>query len=137
MSEPILEAELATYLKAQGFGNLWSDRVRNPVIHIGEEPSEPEHTITILEDGGGPPLLKISETRSVTIRVRHKEYLDARTEAQQIQRALHEEQGILSTIDVAWIRADSNPISLGRDGNERHVFTQTYTLLVKRLQPTP
>jgi hypothetical protein len=137
MSEPLLESELAAYLKAQGFGDLWSDRSRNKVIFIGEEPSNPSHTITLLEDGGGPPLLTLAETRAVTIRVRNEDYMEARTEAQQIQRALHEEQGILSTIDVARVRADTNPISLGKDANGRHVFSQAFTFLVKRLQPTP
>jgi hypothetical protein len=137
MSEPLLEAQLAAYLKAQGFGDLWSDKSRNKVLFIGEEPSEPDFTITLLEDGGGPPLLKLAETRAVTIRVRHSNYVTAKETAQQIQRALHEEQGILSTIDVAWIRADTNPVSLGKDANGRHVLSQTFTLLVKRLEPTP
>jgi hypothetical protein len=132
----MLDVQVATFLRDEGFGNLWSDEVP-PIakaIFVGEEPEEPDNTITIFEDGGGPPLNTFGETRSFTVRVRHTNYLSGKTLAQQLHRALHFQQGILSSIGVALIQADTNPISLGRDENRRHVFTQTFTATTKAIQ---
>jgi hypothetical protein len=138
VAEPLLDVELAQFLKDEGFGDLYSDNVplKKRIIHVGEEPDEPTHTITVLEDAGGAPVLTISESRSFTIQVRNEDYEAAKTEAQQIHRALHEEQGILSTVLVARVTADTNPLYLGRDENKRHRFSQAFTALVKRILPS-
>lgn len=136
MAEPLLEIELAEYLKSQGFGNLWNEF--SPKIFVGEEPQKdpaPDDTITIIEDGGGPPNHVIAETRSFRVRVRGKDWDDTKTTAQQVARALHWKEGILSSIQVARVRADGNPTPLGRDPDRRYVWTQNFTALTKRIEP--
>ena len=138
MAESFLDVEIAQFLKTSGFGSLHSDPVPvlRRVLHVGEEPESPDHVITVLEEGGGPPILTLAEARSFTVRVRHSDYLTAKETAQRIHRAFQEEQGILSpAIMVARVTANSNPIHLGRDESKRHLFTQTFTALVKQLQP--
>lgn len=136
-SEPLLEVQLAQYLKSQGFGDLATDPGRRQRIFWGESPDTVPETITILEEGGSAPLLTLGETRSFTVRITSASYVDARTRAQQVNRALQEQQGILSTIMVARITADANPVSLGRDQSSRHVISQTFTAVVKRIEPQP
>ena len=115
---------------------LWSDDVP-PIaraIFVGEEPEEPDNTITIFEEPGGPPTATFGEERVFVIRVRNVNFLDGKTIAQQIHRALHFEQGILSSIGVAIIQADAQTAALGRDRNRRHVFSQTFTATTKAIQ---
>lgn len=134
MAETFLAKELAEYLEAQGFG-----RTTNPgrTIYYGESPPTPDDVVVVLEEPGGPPRLTISESRSATVVVRAVVFEDGLARAQEIQRALHEQQGILSTIQVARITADTQPISLGRDQNDRHQFSQGYSVLTKPLKPLP
>lgn len=138
MAEPLMDQEIAEYLKDQGFGDLYSDPVPRlkKAIFVGEEPDDPENVITIREEAGGAPLLRLAETRSFTVRVRNEDYEDGKILAQQIHRALQDEEGILSGVKVARVTADTNPIYLGRNPDRQHVFTQTFTALTKRVEPS-
>ncbi len=138
MTEPLLEVQLAAYLNAQGFGNLGTEDITPRVIFTGEVPEQEEGRLIVLQEGGGePPPNKFAQERQITILVYDENYVDGRTVAQQIQRILHENQGILEPeILVARIVAESNPIPLGRDANNRHIFSQGFALLVKNLEPT-
>jgi len=137
--EPLLDDEIAKYLAAQGLGNLFSAAVKPRdefTIFVGEEPERQNKTITVSEIGGNPPINTFGENRSFSIRTRSQTYKEAKATAQRIHRALHYEQGILEpAILVALITADTNPVPLGRDDNRRYVFTQTFTAIVKTLQP--
>jgi len=137
LTEPLIERQLAAYLKAQGFGDVETDPGRAQRIFWGEIPPGPDVCIVILEEGGSRPLLTLAETRAFTIQTLNPEYAEGREEAQRIHRALQEQQGILSpTIMVARITADANPISLGRDPAGRHVFSQTFTMKLRALAPS-
>ena len=134
MAEPILETELAAYLNAQGFGNLGTGVVHPKVIFTGYiPPKEDGRLIVVQENQGEPAPQYVSQARNVTIIVVDPDPVAARTVAQQIQRLLDENQGILEpTIMVARITADSNPVPLGRDENKRHVFSISFTFLTKK-----
>lgn len=135
MPEPILETELATYLNAQGYGDLATNAgSRKKVIFTGVVPEqETGQLIVIQETGGGPPPQYVSHARNVSIQIHDIDPIVARTVAQEIQRLLDENQGILEpAIMVARITADSNPVPLGRDPNQRHVFSVSFTLLTKK-----
>ncbi len=139
MAEPLLDVELAKWLKAQGYGSLYSDPgpTRSKDIFVGELPDLPDNLILVTENGGGPPVLVISEERSVTITVRNTDYDTGKALIQQISRALHDGQGILTDIQVARITADSNPSYLGRDqSSNRHLFTAIFGFLTKQVLPT-
>jgi hypothetical protein len=137
--EPFLDKEVAEFLKEQGFGNLYSDPYEKRIF-VGHQPDTPTFAITVQEVGGGPPRLEISEARSIVIRVRHKSANLAKATAQQIHRALHEQQGVLPStgvIRVARMVADTNPIPLGRDENKAFTFSQTFSVLTKVVEPSP
>lgn len=141
MAEPILDVEVATYLKSVGFGDLFSDRgSRTKTLFVGEEPSEVSragHSITVLEEPGGPgQVTGHVEERSFQVRIRHPDYLEGKALAQRINRALNQQQGILSNIQVARIVAVSNPVHLGQNADRMQVFTQSFTVLMKRIIPT-
>lgn len=139
MAEPLLDVQLAIYLNAQGFGDLYSDPGRKQVIFVGEEPAKtPTGTsVTILEDGGGPSdVTGLIERRAFTVRTQGPAYEDTKALAQQVNRALNEQQGILSLINVARVRADTNPIHLGKNANQMQQFTQSFTAVIKRIVPT-
>jgi len=131
MPEAYLEKELADHLETLGYGKVEGVGVRKPTIFWGEQPPEPQKCITVIEEQGGPPQDVIGQTYSVTILVRDTEYKLARETMQSIYRALHGEQGILSTIKVARITADSQPLNLGVDGGSNDSLQQTYTVVAK------
>ena len=133
MAEPILETELAAYLNAQGFGNLATGAVYPKVIYTGFVPAVETGQLIVVQEGpGGPAPQYVSQERGVTITAVDPDPIVARTVLQQIQRLLEENQGILEpAIMVARITADSNPVPLGRDANERHAFSISFTFLTK------
>lgn len=134
--DPLLPREVAVYLAANGFGKLSDDntvprRARN--IYFIEEPEDPDNVITVLEEAGGPPVNTFGENRAFTIRTRHEEPAEAQSLAQMIHRALHFQQGILQSIQVGLIQADTNPIPLGRDQNRRFIVSQTFSVVLKTI----
>jgi hypothetical protein len=134
LAEALLDEEVAEYLKAQGFGNREGEL--HPVIYVGQAP-EGGNAIVVLEEGGGAPIAgghtdqPIGEHRTVSVEVLHSEYRRAKAVAQRVGRALHLKQGILSSVQVAWMSADTNPIYLGLDPDRRHRFTQLFSATTK------
>lgn len=140
MSEPLLDVEIAAYLSAQGFGADQTGKLPSlHMIFVGEEPPKPPigTSITILEDGGGPSEIQgLVERRAFTLRTQGDEFPVTKALAQQLNRALNNQQGILSNIQVARIVSDTNPIHLGKSDNNKHVFTQSFSVHMKRIVPT-
>lgn len=135
MTLPLLAREVAVYLNEQGFGRLSDDPgpIKGKTIFFIEEPDEPANVITVLEEPGGPPTQGFGEDRAFTIRTRNAEPAVAVELAQQIHRTLHLQQGILQSIQVGLIRADTNPIPLGRDPNRRFIVSQTFSVVLKTI----
>ncbi|MEE9244880.1 MAG: minor capsid protein [Gemmatimonadota bacterium] len=134
--DPLLPREVAVYLASQGFGFLSDDKTvmgnaRN--IFFIEEPEKPDNVITVLEEPGSPPVNVFGERRAFTVRTRHEEPAEAQSLAQEIHRALHFQQGILQSIQVGLIQADTNPIPLGRDQNRRFIVSQTFSVVLKTI----
>lgn len=139
MAEPLLDVEVAAYLKSVGFGDLYSDPGRKQVVFVGEEPASipTDSSITVLEDGGGTTQVTgLVESRAFRVRVQGTNYEATKAVAQRVHRALDNQQGILSNVRVARVLAETNPIHLGKNTNGMHQFTQSFTALVGRIEPT-
>jgi hypothetical protein len=139
LAEALLDDQVAAYLKAQGFGNREGEN--HPIIYVGQAP-ESGNAIMVREEGGGSPIhgghtdQPIGERRTITVEVIHADYRAAKATAQRVARALHLKQGILSSVQVAWMRADVNPVYLGLDPDRRHRFSQLFSAVVKSI-PAP
>ena len=138
-----LERAIGEALRDEGFGALYDEA--NPVIHVFEEPPTPDHVIVLIGAGGGTPLLRLMESHSLTVRVRHRSAESAFEISRAIEDFLHENGGVGANnpksrgrfrgIPVHRITADFPTLPLGRDrgGQDgRARVTQSYTVLVRR-----
>ena len=136
-SEVFLDEEVADYLKAQGFGNREGEF--RPIIYVGQAP-ESGNAIVVLEEGGRAPISgghtdqPIGERPAFSVEVFHDEYRTAKAVAQRIVRALHLTQGILSTVQVAWLEVSTKPVYLGKDPDKRHRFTTIFNTVIKPIE---
>lgn len=137
LNEVLIDEEVADYLKAQGFGNREGEF--RPIIYVGQPP-ESGNAIVVFEEGGAPPRSgghtdqPISDRRTVTVETYHAEHRKAKAVSQRISRALHLKQGILSSVQVAWMQADINPIYLGKGPDQRHRFSQLFSATTKPIE---
>lgn len=112
-------------------------------LFVTQEPKTPDDTITILLDGGGPPITFVGEEQAITVRTRRgldKASERALEKAKEIHAFLHEFQGNKRTVPIGQVTADFLPIPLGRDPDTtrggRFVVTQTFTVLTRRFSFT-
>lgn len=117
---------LGAYLEAQGVGTLGTD------LFLGYLPDTPDSAVVLVDTGGGEAsLVDKIDTPSWQVRIRSSAYPDAMTKALAVMKALH---GVTesdlgptgSTTHFHLIWAIQNPVSLGRDGKERHELAQNY-----------
>lgn len=97
-------------------------------INVGQEPASPPEAVTVYDTGGGAPIPDI-ELREPTIqvRVRGPNYLAAQAKAEAIfaqltQPTTREIEG--SRYIGIW--ATSDILALGRDDNDRYLFTANF-----------
>jgi len=137
LAEVLFDEEVAAYLKAQGFGNREGEL--HPIVYVGQAP-EGGNAIVVREEGGRPPIAgghsdaPVGERRVVSVEVMHDDYRAAKAVGQRVARALHAKQGILSSVKVAWMSADSNLVYLGKDPDQRHRFSQLFSATTKPIQ---
>lgn len=98
--------------------------------YIGEEPATPNDVVTIYDTGGGEPFADIELYEpSIQVRVRNLKYADAYALQQEIRKALivPTDFEINGTHYIGvWNMGDI--ISLGKDQNNRAVFTANYRI---------
>ena len=111
-------------------------------IFVTQEPKQ-DNSITVLLDGGGPPITVIGEEQAITIRTKrggNARATDALAKAKEIHTLLHEFQGNKRTIPIGQITANFMPIPLGLDQDTtkggRFIVTQTFTVLTRRFSFT-
>lgn len=112
-------------------------------IHIGEEPPDPDETVTVTLEGGGPPIsgaygIGIARSPEFTVRTRGPEYGTTQSRAHAIMEILDEFEGVSNGVGFFRINANTEPIPLGRDREERGgrwVWSQSFRTVTKRYVP--
>jgi hypothetical protein len=133
-----IAAWFANRLAAAGFGTWTSPSgAAGDTIFIGIEPETPDDAITIIQEGGQPPIGAVGLRPGVTIRTRRSTYEAAVADSHNIARTLQEDQGGREGIPVSLVSAvTSEPIALGWDNASarggRFVFTQSFQTVTKR-----
>lgn len=116
-------------------------------IHVGEEPDQPDETVTVVLEGGGLPIegaygIGIGRRPAFTVRTRGPSrggYGATQARAYAIFEILDEYEGLVRGIPFFRINANTEPIPLGRDREERGgrwVWTQTFRSVTKRYSPS-
>ena len=114
---------IARYLETEGFGEWAND------INVSLEPNEPVECITLYDTGGQDPDSDEQDVfnKTIQIRVRTLNYLQTYTKLEQI-RDLLINQTIVG-INGIWMQGDI--LYIGRDDNDRHLFTTNFRLLIQ------
>lgn len=119
---------IATYLQTQGVG-LFTATDNGWKLTVSTEPSSPANAITIYDTGGlGADTDEQNVFRSlVQVRVRGMDYADAYAKQEEIRNLLI----IPSPVQVPGagfigIFAQTDILGIGRDDNDRFVFTANY-----------
>lgn len=115
------------------------------MILIGEEPPEPDETVTVILEGGGLPIpgaygQGVGRTPDFTVRTRGpatggQSYETAQARAYAVYEILDEFEGVVHGIPFWRINANTDPIPLGRDREARGgrwVWSQTFRSITKR-----
>lgn len=141
MAEPLLDEQIAAYLKTLDYSAVDPSFVPANQITFAEEPDSPDNVVTVYEEAGGARQHRFGEKRACSVRVRHNSYATGKSLAQFVGRALHELQdaagsATIAGLPVGRISADFSVIHLGRaEDRTRHLFTQTFTAISKQLAP--
>lgn len=123
---PLIE-DIRTYLTAQGV----VEGVTGWECHLGTEPSSPDKVVTIYETGGNPPARAFGSSSadvprpSFQIRVRGEaqDYATPRAKMSTIIQTLNKAD---VTATLVLIGANSAPLPLGMDDNNRHRFVYNF-----------
>jgi hypothetical protein len=120
--------KIATFLEAQGFGTIGSNT--NTTINVSREPIKPIQAITVYDTGGSSPDTFEEDVFNRTIKIRYRDtnYTDSYTVQENIRNALLSSPNI-STINGIWM--DGDILNIGRDDNDRILFTANYRLLME------
>lgn len=113
-------------------------------ILIGEELETPDDAVTVLLEGGGPPIgggapNALLRQPGFTVRSRAPEYDTAQEIAHQVHAILDYFEGSANSVPFFRIFASFEPVPLGRDRGDRGgrwVFSQTYRSVTKRYTPS-
>jgi hypothetical protein len=113
-------------------------------IHIAEEPPDPDETVTVIIEGGGLPIAGalgqgLGRRPSFTVRTRAPKYETAQERAHAIHAILDEFEGLVHGIPFFRINANTEPIPLGRDREDRggrSIWSQSFRSVTKRYTPT-
>lgn len=114
---------IARYLETQGFGEWAND------INVSLEPSEPVECITLYDTGGQDPDSDEQDVfnKTIQIRIRTLNYLETYTKLEQIRDLLINQT--IAGINGIWMQGDI--LYIGRDDNDRHLFTTNFRLLIQ------
>jgi hypothetical protein len=114
---------IARYLETEGFGEWAND------INVSLEPNEPVECITLYDTGGQDPDSDEQDVfnKTIQIRVRTLNYLETYTKLEQIRDLLIKQT--IAGINGIWMQGDI--LYIGRDDNDRHLFTTNFRLLIQ------
>ncbi len=114
---------VARFLEIHGFGIFAADSGWS--INVGAEPELPHNCITLYDTGGLSPDTDQLDTRPMfQIRVRALSYAEGYTKL-KAARSLLQVTGPVTLGGTRYMSFEmfGNIVSLGRDENDRHVFT--------------
>lgn len=114
---------IARYLETQNFGEWAND------INVSLEPSEPVECITLYDTGGQDPDSDEQDVfnKTIQIRIRTLNYLETYIKLEQIRDLLINQT--IAGINGIWMQGDI--LYIGRDDNDRHLFTTNFRLLIQ------
>lgn len=115
----------AEYIGVFGGSSGW-------VISVGTEPDSPGTAITLYDTGGlDPDTDEMDLLRPfVQVRVRSSSYSDAYAKQREIQAALIAIQSeVIEDHVYSFVVVESDILSLGRDDNDRSLFTCNYRVM--------
>jgi hypothetical protein len=126
----MLLTDIALYLENSGLG------VRAQNLFAGEIPAHAQdHAIGLLESASAPPEFvheqnrRIAERPGLQVNVRDADYEVARNKIEAILEALTFRDRIINGVRYLSVVPTGSPISLGRDGNERHLFVCNFDIV--------
>jgi len=97
---------------------------------VGEEPAAPNNVVTIYDTGGGSPFSEIELFNpTIQVRTRAVKYQDAYDLQLEIMRALINPVSFeINGTKYIGVWAQSDIISIGKDANNRSVFTSNFNI---------
>jgi hypothetical protein len=97
---------------------------------VGEEPAAPNDVVTIYDTGGGAPFSEIELFNpTIQVRTRAVKYQDAYDLQLEIMRALINPVSFeINDTKYIGVWAQSDIISIGKDANNRSVFTSNFNI---------
>lgn len=118
---------VATYLVGQGIGNPGGNI--DTGVFVGNEPPKPNLAVTVYDTEGEDPDTDEFDVfrRTIQIRVRDLSYDNGYT-VQGTIRDLLLAQPVLANVQGVWMFGDI--LAIGKDDNERYLFTANYRLLM-------
>lgn len=119
--------DLAGFLESKGIGSRRATAGWN--ISVGTEPAAPTTAVTLYDTGGGAPDTGELDVfnPTVQVRVRGNSYPEAYAKANDVMKAL-----ILAPVMTlngsryAFIVAETDILSLGKDENDKDIFTANF-----------
>ena len=122
--------DLATQLNTAGAG-IYPGTSTTRTIYIGEMPDSPDLCICLYARPGRAKEMRLSlEYPELHVETRAATYSAAQTKAEAIDAALHGQHDVaLSGHQYIMIRALGVPAFLERDGRNRTIFYQNFTIL--------
>lgn len=116
--------DTALYLVAQDIGTAFGTGV-----FVGREPLSPVECVTVYDTGGGVGPLVDMRVPTVQVRIRSADYNTGWQRANAAHETLTAPAGVTGQPDiaVAWWTATSDVAYIGRDDQDRVLFTANYT----------
>ena len=102
-------------------------------IYVGEEPPEGDDVVTVIIEGGAPPIsgsAPVGRRPGFTVRSRSLSYETAMEIAHEVHKILDYFEGVVHAVPFFRILANFEPIPLGRDRDEaggRWTMSQTFS----------
>jgi hypothetical protein len=129
--------ELAQYLADNGVGARGGDADWG--IHVSREPTAPDNVNTLYDTGGSEPdVIDISlRVQAIQVRTRSADYVAGYTKQDEIFTLLAQPDGVLGVAPLErnigahryiGIRLTGDITFIGRDDNDRFLFTSNYEL---------
>lgn len=118
--------DVATLLASQGLGVFAAEQGWS--INVGSEPDRPDTCLTIYDTGGlGPDTDELDRRPSFQIRARGKDYRTTWAKLHTARLYLQDAGPVvINATRYASFEASSDIIGLGKDDNDRHLFTLNF-----------
>lgn len=129
-------------LSVEGFGLYGSGASK--LVFVGEEQPQPDDAVTVILEFGRPPIpgaygFGVGRRPSFSVRTRSASYATAQSVAYQVDEILNEYSGSQNGVPFFRIDAAVDPISLGRDREDRGgrwIWSQPFNSTTKRYSPS-